>query len=65
MIKNIPDKPGHYWYCLQGKDPIIIKIIKLPGREAWTTIDGYGCKVEDLPGVVGPLRIEDFIPPAI
>ena len=59
----IPSIPGHYWYYEKDKYPIIIKVIKLPDREAWTCIDGYGCKVADLPGKIGKLRIEDIAPP--
>ena len=58
-----PQKPGHYWYYQEHKEPIIIKVTQIPGREAWTVIDGYGHKVEHLPGRLGAVRIEDIAPP--
>ena len=52
-------KAGHYWYNPPDDDPTIIKVIRLEGREAWTSIKGHGCKVHDLPGTVYPFRVED------
>lgn len=69
MKKFIPNKPGHYWYYGRKRntslptEPIIIKVTRMLGREAWTTIDGYGYKVIDLSGIIDPRRIEDCEPP--
>ena len=60
-----PKKPGHYWYYEDHKEPFIIKVTQMPGREAWTVIGGYGCKVEHLLGRIGRRRIEDLVPPRI
>ena len=60
-----PEKPGHYWYYQEHKEPFIIRVPQILGREAWTVIDGYGAKVEHLPGRLGRRRIEDLVPPRI
>ena len=57
--KSIPDKPGHYWYTHPDGKRTVLEVIHLPGREAWTTINGYGAKVVETPGIWELERLED------
>lgn len=63
MKKFIPREPGYYWYYSLNKEPIIIKVTIMPGREAWTVINGYGSKVANLLGRIDSRRIKDWTPP--
>ena len=50
MNRFVPDEAGHFWYCPLGGHPTVLKVIKFGDREPWTSIDGHGCKVAELPG---------------
>jgi len=58
--RGIPDKPGHYWYIHPGGKRTVLEVTKMEGREAWTTINGYGIKVVVTPGIWELDRVEDM-----
>ncbi len=57
--KGLPDKPGHYWYTHPNGKRTVLEVIHLPGREVWTTVNGYGAKVSEMLGVWELDRLED------